>query len=64
MAGFILSNTLSENGGVTRGVCQVDENGMLEGVIETHDITKEKKVLEFRREMVDTVQSTETAMCQ
>ena len=24
MAGFILSNTLSENGGVTRGVCQVD----------------------------------------
>ena len=40
MAGFILSNTLSENGGVTRGVCQVDENGMLEGVIETHDITK------------------------
>jgi len=40
MAGFILSNTLSENGGVTRGVCQVDENDMLTGVIETHDITK------------------------
>ena len=40
MAGFILSNTLSENGGVTRGVCQVDENEMLAGVIETHDITK------------------------
>ncbi|MDO4454879.1 MAG: sugar phosphate nucleotidyltransferase [Eubacteriales bacterium] len=40
MAGFILSNTLSENGGVTRGVCQVNGNGMLQGVIETHDITK------------------------
>lgn len=40
MAGFILSNTLSENGGVTRGVCQVDENEMLAGVIETHDIAK------------------------
>ena len=40
MAGFILSNTLSENGGVPRGVCQVDENEMLTGVIETHDITK------------------------
>ena len=40
MAGFILSNTLSENGGVTLGVCQVDENEMLTGVIETHDITK------------------------
>ena len=34
MAGFILKNTLSENGGVTRGVCQV-ENGMLTDVKET-----------------------------
>ncbi|MCI7814047.1 MAG: sugar phosphate nucleotidyltransferase [Lachnospiraceae bacterium] len=40
MAGFILGNTLSENGGVTRGICQVDDGGMLTGVIETHDITK------------------------
>lgn len=24
MAGFIMKNTLSENGGVTRGICQVD----------------------------------------
>ena len=29
MGGFILGNTLSENGGVTRGVCQVDDNGCL-----------------------------------
>ena len=27
MAGFRLGNTLSDNGGVTRGVCVVDENG-------------------------------------
>ena len=27
MAGFILKNTLSDNGGVTRGICEVDENG-------------------------------------
>ena len=27
MAGFILANTLSENGGVTRGICDVDQNG-------------------------------------
>lgn len=40
MAGFILKNTLSENGGVTRGVCKVDENGMLADVVETSDITK------------------------
>ena len=39
MAGFILKNTLSENGGVTRGICQV-ENGMLTEVVETHNIVK------------------------
>ncbi len=38
MAGFILKNTLSENGGVTRGVCNVDENDFLTGVDETKDI--------------------------
>lgn len=40
MAGFILKNTLSDNGGVTRGICTVDENGMLADVVETSDITK------------------------
>lgn len=38
MAGFVLSNTLSENGGVTRGVCTVDEQGYLEKVTETYNI--------------------------
>ncbi len=41
MAGFILSNTLSENGGVTRGVCTVNENGYLEKVTETYDIYRD-----------------------
>ena len=40
MAGFILKNTLSENGGVTRGICQVDEKGYLTDVVETRDIVK------------------------
>lgn len=40
MAGFILKNTLSENGGVTRGVCQMDENGYLTNVVETSNIVK------------------------
>lgn len=40
MAGFILKNTLSDNGGVTRGICRVDENNMLIGVDETHNIVK------------------------
>ncbi len=39
-AGFILKNTLSENGGVTRGVCQVNENGYLTGIDETKNIVK------------------------
>lgn len=40
MAGFILGNTLSDNGAVTRGVCHVDEKGQLTGVTETHNIVK------------------------
>lgn len=39
MVGFKLKNTLSENGGVTRGVCQV-ENERLTGIRETHNIEK------------------------
>lgn len=35
MAGFILKNTLSDNGAVTRGVCVVDENDYLAEVVET-----------------------------
>lgn len=40
MAGFVLGNTLSENGGVTRGICQMDENGNLTGIDETSGIVK------------------------
>jgi len=40
MAGYVLGNTLSENGAVTRGVCSVDENGYLTAVNETFDIMK------------------------
>lgn len=40
MAGFVLANTLSENGGVTRGVCQMDAEGFLTDVVETKDIVK------------------------
>ena len=40
MAGFILKNTLSDHGGVTRGICRVDENGYLTDVVETRNIVK------------------------
>ena len=38
MAGFILKNTLSDNGGVSRGVCTVDNDGYLKNVVETFEI--------------------------
>lgn len=38
MAGFILGNTLSDNGSVTRGICKVNDNGILEDIVETSGI--------------------------
>ena len=40
MAGFVLKNTLSDNGGVTRGICKMDEENNLTEVVETKDIVK------------------------
>ena len=40
MAGFILKNTLSENGAVTRGICETNEEGYLTAVHETSNIVK------------------------
>ena len=45
MAGFILNNTLSENGGVTRGVCEVDAGGNLLKVTETYEIQRKDGIL-------------------
>ena len=46
MAGFILKNTLSKNGTVTRGICITDENDMLLRVQETKGIgyTEDRKL--------------------
>ncbi|MBR4940983.1 MAG: nucleotidyltransferase [Clostridia bacterium] len=38
MAGFYVKNTLSENGGVSRGLCRVDSENYLTEVTETHNI--------------------------
>ena len=40
MAGFVLKNTLSDNGGVTRGICRLDENDYLTDIVETKNIVK------------------------
>ena len=41
MPGFILGNTLSREGSVTRGVCSADENDMLTDITETYGIHEE-----------------------
>ena len=38
MAGFVLKNTLSDNGGVTRGICKMDAENNLTEVVETKNI--------------------------
>lgn len=40
MVGFVLKNTLSENGTVTRGICKVDGQRMLQEIVETRGIEK------------------------
>ncbi len=40
MAGYVLDHTLSDNGGVSRGVCSADTDLNLVKVTETHNITK------------------------
>lgn len=42
MVGFVLKNTLSENGGVPRGICQIDDSGFLTDVVEMSDIERTK----------------------
>lgn len=42
MIGFNIENTLSENGGVSRGLCEVDANGFLSGVTECHGIQRKE----------------------
>lgn len=41
MAGYVLGNTLSESGAVTRGLCRVGEDGKLQGLVETKGIVIE-----------------------
>lgn len=55
MAGFILANTLSENGGVTRGVCEVDADENLVKVTETYEIAFKNGTLKAQNEQGDPV---------
>lgn len=60
MVSFVLKNTLSDNGGVTRGLCTVDDNGMLAGITETHDIEKDGSRAVIRQGAKENVLNPET----
>ena len=53
MAGFVLKNTLSDNGGVTRGICKRDEQNNLTEVVETKNIVKTADGAETDGKMID-----------
>lgn len=63
MVGFTLSNTLSDHGHVTRGICEVDSNNMLTGVKERFKIEKISSGARFEDEQGNWVdlQGNETA---
>ena len=55
MVSFVLKNTLSDNGGVTRGVCHVREDGYLTDITETSNIEKdgERAVIRTDKEVIE-----------
>lgn len=53
MAGFVLKNTLSDFGAVTRGLCRVDQNGFLTKIKETKNIIKTKSGAKSGEDAID-----------
>lgn len=47
MPGYILKNTLSENGHVARGVCSADKNGFLSHIVERKKIMRNSGNVQF-----------------
>ncbi|MBQ5316728.1 MAG: NTP transferase domain-containing protein [Oscillospiraceae bacterium] len=46
MCGFVLENTLSANGTVTRGVCRSNDSGILTGVTETYKVSSHDGIID------------------
>lgn len=60
MVGYRVCNTLSENGSVSRGVCETNAEGLLQGVVErTSIVRKEDGVIYFKDENDNDVALTE-----
>lgn len=47
MVGYLLGNTLTENGSVSRGVCETNDEGFLKSVVERTNIIKTKNGAAF-----------------
>ena len=63
MAGFVLKNTLSDNGGVTRGICKMDEYNNLTEIVETSNIVKNAEGAEADGVKLDTESLVSMNMC-
>jgi len=50
MVGYLIKNTLSENGTVSRGICKTDEDQNLVEITERHQIRREGKAIVFEDE--------------
>ena len=57
MVGYVLANTLTENGSVSRGVCEVTEDGKLQKIVERTKIKKEGNGAAFSEDGGETWES-------
>ena len=48
MVGYRLENTLSENGSVSRGVCEISADGLLQGMTERTAISRTENGIEYK----------------
>jgi NDP-sugar pyrophosphorylase family protein len=62
MVGFNLGNTLSDNGHVARGVCEVDGLGYLRGIKERTEIRKFQKSVKYREDEENWVSIPESSI--
>lgn len=59
MMGYVLKNTISDYGFVSRGECKVDENGFLIGLTERTQIEKVDGILKYKNELGEMVSISE-----
>ena len=50
MVGYLIENTLTENGHVSRGVCRADENGFLKDIVERTKVQRNNGEIQYLEE--------------